>query len=93
VVVHRGAIVEDAVVNDWAEIGEGAWVRPAILDKGAVVPPGARIGDDPEAARRMYHVSETGITVVPRAPPHPPKAIPGMARPSTSRRAAAFSGP
>lgn len=47
----------------------------AILDKGAVVAPGARIGYDPEADRRMYHVSETGITVVPHAPLHPPKGF------------------
>jgi glucose-1-phosphate adenylyltransferase len=72
VVVHRGAIVEDAVVNDWAEIGEGARVRRAILDKGAVASPAARIGYDGEAGGRSYHVSETGITVVPRAPLHPP---------------------
>jgi hypothetical protein len=72
VVVHRGAIVEDAVVNDWAEIGEGARVQRAILDKGAVASPAARIGYDGEAGGRSYHVSETGITVVPRAPLHPP---------------------
>jgi glucose-1-phosphate adenylyltransferase len=66
VVVHRGALVEGAIVNDGTEIGEGAQIRRAILDKGAVIPPGARIGYDSMADRGLYHVSEAGITVVPR---------------------------
>lgn len=74
VLVHRGSRVEEAVVNDGAVIGEEAWVRRAILDKGAAVPPRARIGYEAETEQRMYHVSRSGITVVPRASLHPPKS-------------------
>lgn len=79
VLVERDAVVEDAVVNDGALVGAGALVRRAILDKGAVIPPGARIGYEAEADRRRYHVSETGITVVPRPPLHPPETTRGAA--------------
>ena len=42
--VERGARVEDSVLMDGVSIGEGAYVRRAILDKNTVVPPWARIG-------------------------------------------------
>lgn len=75
VLVDRDGFVEEAVVNDGALIGEGARIRRAILDKRVVIPPGARIGYDAEADRRRYHVSEAGITVVPRTPLHPPEGF------------------
>lgn len=80
VVVHAGCTIEEAIINDGAMIGEGAQVRRAIVDKGAVVPPGARIGYDREADRRLYHVSEAGITVVPRAPLRKPQGPSGTGR-------------
>ncbi len=46
---------------------DGAQIRRAILDKKAVIPLGVRIGFA-EVNRELYHVSGTGITVVP-APP------------------------
>jgi glucose-1-phosphate adenylyltransferase len=45
-------------------IGEGATVRRAILDKNAIVPPGAQIGVDLDRDRERYHVSEGGVTVL-----------------------------
>lgn len=66
VVVHRGCLIEEAIVNDGVEIGEGARIRRAIVDKGAFIPAGSRIGYDPEADRRFFHVTSSGITVIPR---------------------------
>lgn len=73
VVADRDSLIEEAIINDDAEIGEGARVRRTILDKGAVVPPGTRIGYDREADRQRYQVSETGIIVVPWPPLRSPK--------------------
>ncbi|MBJ7451958.1 MAG: glucose-1-phosphate adenylyltransferase, partial [Blastococcus sp.] len=56
--------VEGSVVMDGVVIGEGAVVRRAILDKNAIVPPGARIGVDAELDRERYHVSAGGVTVL-----------------------------
>jgi glucose-1-phosphate adenylyltransferase len=62
--VERGARVEDSVVMDGVIIGEGAYVRRAILDKNVVVPPWARIGVDTTADKEHYHVSAGGVTVL-----------------------------
>jgi glucose-1-phosphate adenylyltransferase len=63
--VHSWATVSDSVLMDDVEIGRHAVVRRAILDKGVVVPEGARIGMDPdEDLERGFTVTESGITVV-----------------------------
>jgi glucose-1-phosphate adenylyltransferase len=62
--VERGARVEGSVLMDGVVIGEGAVVRRAILDKNVVVPPGARIGVDPDLDRERYDVSAGGVTVL-----------------------------
>jgi glucose-1-phosphate adenylyltransferase len=49
---------------DGVYIGEGAYVRRAILDKHVVVPPWVRIGVDPVADKERYHVSAGGVTVL-----------------------------
>jgi glucose-1-phosphate adenylyltransferase len=65
--VEPGAVVEDSVLFDGTFIGRGAEVRRAILDKGAQVRPGARVGLDPdEDRRRGFVVSDGGITCVPK---------------------------
>jgi glucose-1-phosphate adenylyltransferase len=62
--IHSGASVSGSVVMAGTDIGSGAVVRNAILDKHVVVPPGARIGVDPEIDRARFNVTESGITVV-----------------------------
>ncbi|MDQ3642883.1 MAG: glucose-1-phosphate adenylyltransferase, partial [Actinomycetota bacterium] len=64
VIVDSHALVENSVLMHDVKIGEGAIVRRAILDKHVVVPPGARIGCDPEADRRRFTLSPNGITVL-----------------------------
>lgn len=59
-----GAVVTGCVLMSGVHIGEGAIVRNAILDKKAVVPPGAQIGLNRELDRERYTVTESGITVV-----------------------------
>ncbi len=60
----RGALVEDSVLMHGVTVGEGAVVRRAILDKGAVVSEGGRLGDDLEADRARFTVSESGVVVL-----------------------------
>ena len=59
-----GSYVEGSVLMDGVQIGRGAVVRRAILDKNVVVPEGAHIGVDPDADRERYHVSDSGIVVL-----------------------------
>ncbi|GMV42812.1 MAG: glucose-1-phosphate adenylyltransferase [Myxococcales bacterium] len=64
--VHSYSTVEDSILLDNVEIGRRARVRRAIIDKNVVVPPGCEIGFDPERDRERFHVSDTGIVVIPK---------------------------
>jgi glucose-1-phosphate adenylyltransferase len=45
-------------------VGPEAIVRNAIIDKNVQIPPGARIGVNPEYDRRCFTLSDSGIVVV-----------------------------
>ena len=63
--VHSRADVEAAVLMHGVDVGQGAVVRNAILDKNVVVWPGARIGVDPDEDKaRGFTVTESGIVVL-----------------------------
>jgi glucose-1-phosphate adenylyltransferase len=47
-----------------ADVGRGAIVRNAIVDKNARIAPGARIGVDPEADRARFPISPNGVVVI-----------------------------
>ena len=49
---------------DNVQIGRGAVVRRAILDKNVVVPDGAHIGVDIELDKARYKVTDSGIAVL-----------------------------
>ncbi|MFO7178862.1 MAG: glucose-1-phosphate adenylyltransferase [Pseudomonadota bacterium] len=72
VCVHSYSEVEDSVLMHGVEIGRGAVVRRAILDKGVKVPPGVHIGVDPaEDRRRGFTISEGGVVVIGKNDPVP----------------------
>lgn len=62
--VHAAAMVEDSIILDNCDIGRRAKIRRAILDKNVRIPEDTLIGFDPEADRRLYHVTDSGIVVV-----------------------------
>jgi len=64
VTVQAGSYVEGSVLMDNVQIGRGAVVRKAILDKNVVVPDGAQIGVNPELDRQRYSVSPSGVVVL-----------------------------
>ncbi|BAU32347.1 glucose-1-phosphate adenylyltransferase [Microcella alkaliphila] len=64
-VIAESARIVDSIVFEKAQIGAGAVVERAILDKEVVVAPGAQVGVDHAADRaRGFTVTETGIVVV-----------------------------
>ncbi|MFN9470503.1 glucose-1-phosphate adenylyltransferase [Acidovorax sp.] len=66
VLVERDATLEHCIVMERSRIGQGAHVRRAIIDQDNDIPPGERIGFDEAEDRRRFHVTESGIVVVPR---------------------------
>lgn len=58
--------VESSIIFSHVNIGRHAKIRRAILDRDVQIPEGTVIGYDPEADRKNYFVTETGITVVTR---------------------------
>jgi glucose-1-phosphate adenylyltransferase len=64
--VNSFSNVEECVLMDGVEVGRHARLRRVIADKGVKIPPRAEIGFDPEADRRHYHVSDSGVVVIPK---------------------------
>ncbi len=62
--VHSYAKVENSVLLHDVQVGRDAVVRRAIIDKNVLVPPGARIGVDPDWDRQHFHVSDNGVVVI-----------------------------
>jgi glucose-1-phosphate adenylyltransferase len=63
--IGNASRVLDSVLMDKVNVGEGAVIKRAIIDKNVTVPPGAAIGLDAELDRsRGFKVTESGITVL-----------------------------
>jgi glucose-1-phosphate adenylyltransferase len=62
--VHAGACLERAVLMGGTEVGEGAVVRNAIVDKNVVIPERAEIGVDLDLDRERFVVSPGGVVVI-----------------------------
>jgi glucose-1-phosphate adenylyltransferase len=62
--VDTGAEVTGSVLLDGVRVGAGAVVRRAIVDKCVEIPPGARIGVDPEEDEARGYVVQDGLTVL-----------------------------
>jgi glucose-1-phosphate adenylyltransferase len=64
--LHSYSLVEDSILMNGVDVGRGAVVRRAILDKNVRVAPGAQLGVDPERDRERFTVSPGGVVVVPK---------------------------
>jgi glucose-1-phosphate adenylyltransferase len=66
--VHSFAEVRDSIIMDNCDIGRHARVRRAILDKNVRVAEGDVIGYDLERDRARFHVTDSGLVVIPKMP-------------------------
>ncbi|MFJ6002819.1 glucose-1-phosphate adenylyltransferase [Arthrobacter sp. NPDC092385] len=65
VFIDEAAEVTGSVLLDKVNVGPGAVVRRAIIDKNVRIPAGAQIGVDPELDRRRgFAVTDSGLTIV-----------------------------
>ncbi len=58
--------VEESVLFERVRIGRHAKIRRCIIDKDVEIPQGMEIGYDPDADRRRFAVTETGLVVIPK---------------------------
>ena len=69
-VISSGATIEsyshvkDSVILPKVRIGKNCRITKAIIDKSCIIPDGTIIGEDLEADRKKYHVSDEGIVLV-----------------------------
>ena len=59
-------MVEDCIIFEKVTIARHCRIRRAIIDKHVEIPAGTVIGDDLEADKRRFHVTESGIVVIPK---------------------------
>ena len=62
--VEAQALVEDSVILPSVEIGRGAIIKRAIIDRRCRIPDGLTIGVDEIEDRRRFRVTRKGITLV-----------------------------
>ncbi len=65
VMVERDVLLEECIAMERSVFGVGAKVRRAIIDQDNDIPPGEMIGYDLEKDRQRFHVTPSGIVVVP----------------------------
>ncbi|HUC07326.1 MAG TPA: glucose-1-phosphate adenylyltransferase, partial [Solirubrobacterales bacterium] len=64
--VNSYSEVTDSILFEGVNVGRHAKIRRAIIDKNVEIPPGMEIGYDPEEDKRRFHVTQSGIVVVPK---------------------------
>ena len=62
--IHSFSGVTDSVILPDVEIRRGCRITRCVIDKGAVIPEGTVIGEDPVEDAKRFYVSEGGIVLV-----------------------------
>ncbi|MCE5394348.1 MAG: glucose-1-phosphate adenylyltransferase [Acidithiobacillus sp.] len=57
-------LIEDSVILPNVRVGEGTRLRKVVVDKGAIIPPGLVVGDDPEEDARRFIRTANGVTLI-----------------------------
>jgi glucose-1-phosphate adenylyltransferase len=64
--VNSYSEVSDSILFEGVVVGRHARIRRAIVDKNVEIPAGMQIGYDAEEDKRRFHVTPSGIVVVPK---------------------------
>lgn len=64
--INSFSVVENSILFEGVVVGRHAKIRRAIIDKNVEIPPGTVIGHDLEEDRKRFHVTESGIVVIPK---------------------------
>lgn len=64
--INSYAQVDDSILFENVNIGRHCRIRRAIIDKHVDIPAGTSIGFDPDEDKKRFHVTESGIVVIPK---------------------------
>jgi glucose-1-phosphate adenylyltransferase len=64
--VNSYTTVDESIIFEKVNIGRHCKIRRAIIDKQAEIPAGTIIGYDLEQDKKRFHVTESGIVVIPK---------------------------
>jgi glucose-1-phosphate adenylyltransferase len=64
--VNSYSEVAESILFEGVKVGRRARIKKAIVDKNVDIPAGMSIGYDQEEDRRRFHVTKSGIVVVPK---------------------------
>lgn len=64
--VNSYSEVHESILMENVEIGRRCRIRRAIIDKDVKIPPGTEIGYDLKKDKKHYHVTPSGIVVIPK---------------------------
>ena len=62
--VHSYATVESAVILPYVAVGRRARLRNVIVDRGAHIPEGLVVGEDPELDAKRFRRTKNGICLI-----------------------------
>ena len=72
--INSYAYVEDSIIFEDVNVGRHSKIRRTIIDKHVDIPPGTSIGYDLEEDRKRFHITPSGIVVVPKGMRIDPRA-------------------
>jgi glucose-1-phosphate adenylyltransferase len=64
--VNSYSYIEGSILFEDVKVGRHCRLRRAIIDKHVELPAGTVIGYDPEEDRKRFHVTESGIVIIPK---------------------------
>ena len=62
--VHSYSVVEDCIVLPDVEIRRDCRLKKCVIDKGAMIPEGTVVGENPEEDAKRFYVSEGGVVLI-----------------------------
>jgi len=62
--VHSYCSIRDSVLFPGVQVGRNCEIRRALIDWNCQIPPGTKIGVDPESDRERFHVTDRGVVLV-----------------------------
>jgi glucose-1-phosphate adenylyltransferase len=68
VILESGVEIDNCILMDNVHVKRGARLRRVIVDRHNIIEPDSRIGFNLDVDRKRYHVSASGIVVIPEAP-------------------------